>query len=276
MRHSLLIAAASLLLATQFAPESAADDSRVIESPEQLGQPWAVGKALARNGSEILYREYHYADDEDFDMPTRVLYLRENGELFAEKTIDYRVSQTAPAFTFIDYRTQARISAEHHNGAGAGAGPGTVRVSVAEDGQSDVRSQDMTLSDQLIIDAGFDPFIREHWHTLTGGSRLTAPFLVPSRMDTVRVGVTSSDNRDCRAMDNTPLVERFDRESDIACFTVRPAGMLRVVGWLVDPIRLAYSADGSRLLMFDGTSNIPDDDGETQHVVLVYEYPESH
>jgi hypothetical protein len=237
----------------------------IVVHADMNGETRAIGEAWSRDGSELFYREYHYAEDDDFDMPTRVLYLRENGELFAEKSIDYRVSATAPAISFTDFRSGTHISAEH----GSGRDPGYIRVAFTADADSDTQNRNMQLADRLIIDAGFDVFIREHWDTLTDGNRMTAPFLVPSRMDTVRVGITGSDTADCSALNNSPL----HTEDTIACFTVRPAGILRVVGWLTEPIRLAYSQDSQRLLMFDGVSNIPDDDGEGRHVVLVYTYP---
>lgn len=228
-------------------------------------QPWAIGEAWSRAGDALLYREYHYAEDDNFDMPTRVLYQRENGELFAGKTIDYGVSVTAPAVNFTDFRSGTHISTEHDNPSE----PRYVRVAFTEDAEAGTRNRNLQLADRLIIDAGFDAFIRQNWESLTDGNRLTAPFLVPSRMDTVRVSITGSDVRDCNAISTTPL----RAYEDIVCFTVRPAGLLRVVGWLVEPIRLAYSRDSQRLLMFDGVSNIPDDQGEGQHVVLVYTYP---
>jgi len=221
-------------------------------------QPWAIGEAWSSDGGTLLYREYHFAEDPSLDLPTRILYLDPEGQLFAEKSLSYHQSLNAPAVSYIDHRSQAQVEVAHNGDSRARM----VRVAFRADEDSRKRSRDIDLSDTLIIDAGFDPFIRQHWDALVNGNRITAPFLVPSRLDTIRVGVTNTRRSDC-AIDG----------EDILCFTVRPAGMLRVVGWLVDPIYLAYDSQTQRLLMFDGVSNIPDDAGDNQTVRLLYYYP---
>lgn len=70
---------------------------------------WATGTAWAPDKSRVLYQEFHYAEDPALDLPTRVQYRTPDGELFAEKSMDYSSILTAPQIRQIDYRNSARI-----------------------------------------------------------------------------------------------------------------------------------------------------------------------
>ena len=59
---------------------------------------------------------------------------------------------------------------------------------------------------------------------------------------------------------------------ELLCFVIRPAGLLRVVGFLVDPIYIGYDSTSRRLAVFSGLSNLRDDQGEPQNVLITYEY----
>lgn len=52
--------------------------------------------------------------------------------------------------------------------------------------------------------------------------------------------------------------------------------MLRAVGWLVDPIYIGYEQQSKQLKVFDGISNLRDDNGDPQNVVITFEYFENH
>ncbi|MEX0739939.1 MAG: hypothetical protein WD071_11415 [Pseudohongiella sp.] len=220
-------------------------------------QPWAIGTAWSTDKSEILYREVHFAGDPDHDLTTRVEYRRDNDEVFAEKDIDYSVSTTAPAISQIDHRNQARIVTRHPNPE---PGP-VVELEVRPHDSDEIRTQAFDYEDGLIIDAGFDPFIREHWDRLAEGRRVTTDFLVPARMDTVHISISKTDNSEC----NFP-------SQNMHCFVIKPAGLLRMVSWFVDPIRIAYDTESRRLLMFEGVSNLRDDAGEPRNALIHFEY----
>lgn len=56
------------------------------------------------------------------------------------------------------------------------------------------------------------------------------------------------------------------------CLVVRPAGILRLVGKLIDPLYLAYKQDTQWLLMYRAISNFHDENGESQNVLNRYQY----
>lgn len=218
---------------------------------------WAIGTAWTQDGTQVQYYEYHYAEDVTLDLPTRVEYRTPTGDVFAYKHIDYSRSVIAPAITQTDLRTNTRLLIEHPEEPAARI----IRVNWQSDGSSAGQQGDVNARNPLIVDAGFDPFIRENWDDLVSGRRVTTDFLVPARLDSVRIGITRTRDADCRAS-----------AEQIACFVIRPAGMLRVVGWLVDPILIGYDLQTRRLLVFDGLSNLRDDAGEPRNALITFEY----
>ena len=215
------------------------------ESREQADTLWAIGTAWSHDQQAVLYQEIHFTNNAELDLTTRVEYRRPDGELFAEKHIDYSDSLIAPAISQRDFRNDARVTTEHE------------QVRAAQIIRLGFRPHD---SNEL-FDAGFDPYVRLNWDDLVSGRRITTDFLVPARMDTVRISVTQVDSSQCRA-----------DTDNIYCFVIRPAGLLRVVGWLVDPIYIGYHRETRRLMSFDGISNFRDDAGNTRNVLIKFEY----
>jgi len=217
----------------------------------------AIGTAWTTDRSELLYREFHYAEDPQLDLPTRVLYRNAAGELMADKTIDYSRSVIAPAIVQFDYRNQAMVTTGYPESPEARM----IRVEYQAHDSERLRSRDVSHRDNLIVDAGFDPYVRENWDALTAGRSVTTSFLVPARLDSVRISVSETDAGECNA-----------RGENFHCFIIRPAGVLRVVSWFVDPIRIAYDTETRRLLSFEGISNIRDDAGDARNVLIDFEY----
>jgi hypothetical protein len=221
------------------------------------GKMWAIGTAWSFDGVSILYREYHYAEDPAHDLPTRVLYRKPDGELIAEKSIDYSASVISPAISQKDYRNNSVVTTEHPLERGARL----IRVGYQAHDSERLRSRDVTSRDSLIVDAGFDPYVRQNWEALTGGQSVTTSFLVPARLDSVRISISPTEPEDCRAA-----------AAPVHCFIIRPAGLLRMVSWFVDPIHIAYHPESRRLKSFAGLSNLRDDAGEPLNVLIRFEY----
>jgi hypothetical protein len=245
----ILVSAMLMMLAATI---SRADNTK--ENPDRL---WAIGTAWTQDGAEIQYLEYHYAEQPGLDLPTLIEYRRPDGEVFARKQIDYSRSLIAPAIVQQDFRNKARLVIEHPDEPAARF----IRVGFQPHDSDRFQQSDVSARTQLIVDAGFDPFIRENWDTLVSGRRITSDFLVPARLDSVRIGISRTAAGDCGATD-----------TELACFVVRPAGVLRVVGWLVEPIRIGYDLNTRRLQVFDGLSNLRDDQGEPRNALIKFEY----
>ena len=215
-------------------------------------QAWIVGDAVSADNGELLYRELHYRGDASVLMSERVEYLSPTGELLVEKTLDGSRSVITPNVAQRDLRTGTRFSISN-----IGDGFDTLYQRGGETSSTKRINKD----EELVFDAGFDPYVRAHWDALWAGDAIRADFFVPARLDTVKISMRRTDSEQCAAV-----------TSDALCIVVRPAGILRLVGWLVDPLYLAYGQGSQRLLMYRGISNLLDANGESQDVLIRYQY----
>lgn len=213
--------------------------------------PWVIGTARSAEGGEVLYREFHYRAPTQDLLSGRIEYKAEE-VLIAHKDVDYSRSMTAPAVEQLDIRTQTRFFTRYD---------AETLLAGFQRGDQALQTETYTSTDELVVDAGFDPYVRKHWETLLAGRSITARFHVPSRLESVRISINPVDRQECA-----------QASGDLLCLLVRPAGLLRVVGWFLEPLYLAYDRETRRLLMFKGISNLADDQGRPQSVVILYDY----
>ena len=183
--------------------------------------PDVVGEAVDPDTGKTLYLEQYFCSDDD--LKCSVFYLRPDDELIATKKLNYQPSLKAPELTFRDFRTDRELSISP---------PG----------------------DDLVVDAGFDNFIRLQWQELTAGKDVVFPFRPVTREE--------------------PLTMRASRRPDCGddklCLEVRLDSWF--LGALVDPIQLVYDRDSQRLRRFTGISNLKNDAGRSQRVDIRYRY----
>lgn len=223
-----------------------------VHSCALQAETWIIGNAASAISGEHLYTERHYKSDATALISERVEYVSASGELIVEKALNGTISPITPEVMQTDLRTGTRFSIRD-----AGNSLDTHYQRVGEAGETEKIRKD----EQLVIDAGFDPYVRRHWQALQNGKPIGADFFVPARMDTVRVSISKVEAEHCALI----AIETL-------CLVVRPAGILRLVGWLVEPLYLAYGQDTQRLLMYRGISNLLDDNGKSQNVVIQYQY----
>lgn len=184
-----------------------------------------IGEARDLSSGELLYKELHSC--ESGGTLCSVAYVDNSGIVIAEKTIDYSRDAIAPQLLINDYRSQRELVVE----------------AVAEAG--------------LVVDAGFDNFIRNNWQTLGDSGTVNFKFLVPGRNKALRMRARQAQSGEC--------------EAGKLCLEVGLNNWL--LGALTDPILLTYSRDSRRLLRYRGISNLASNDGESQMVDIRYIYP---
>jgi len=224
-----------------------------LSTASHANSPWTTGTAYTVADGRVAYRELHYPDPELAGLSSRVDYQDADGQVIVSKQLDFSRSLTAPAIDQMDLRTRTRIFTRHEDEQ--------LLAGYQRDAGSVLRTDTLRLRPELVVDAGFDPFVRAHWDTLLAGRAVSAAFFVPSRLDTITVSIAPAPRSECARI-----------EGDVLCLMVKPAGMLRVVSWFVEPLRLAYDLDEQRLLMFRGLSNLLDAGGQPQDVVVLFEY----
>ena len=195
------------------------------------------GEARVIDGGRLLYREEHLVREEGGVPAARlVLYRCPSGPAFARKTVDYRDSATAPAFSLVDARDGYREGLRRRHGRiEVWSGRGTPAPAALEPVEA-----------PLVADAGFDEFLQRHWDALLAGQAPAFAFVVPVRGRALGFEV---EHLGAERIEGVP-VERFRLRLD---------GLLGLVG---PNLVVAYTADDHRLRRFKGLTNLRDDAGE--------------
>lgn len=198
-------------------------------------------EGVARNpdSGAVLYREQHWLRSDGVRPIERlVLYRCPDGRAFGRKQVDYRHSAAAPAFHFDDVRSG------YTEGMRDDAGPSVFfRPARGASEQSAA-----VAAPRLVVDAGFDEFIRSRWQALLSGAAVPLDFALPARLESL--GFTVRRIGAARLAGEPAWV-----------FRLRLGGML---GWVAPHIDVAYGQQSRRLLRFEGISNVRDDRGGKQ------------
>ncbi len=204
------------------------------------------GTANAPDSKTFLYGEQHALAFRDGRLAERVvLYTCRDGSPFARKTVDYE-DPLVPDFLFED----------SSNGSRAGVRPGAGERSVffrGDAGEAE-KSGPLPAVSGLVADSGFDEFIRANWPALIAGKPLELHFLVPSRLDDLRLQLQR---------------ERSDMVDGAAVevFRLKPRGIL---GLVLPGIEVFYGADDHVLRRYQGLSDLRDAGGNNYRTEIVF------
>ncbi|GGY81858.1 hypothetical protein [Marinobacter zhanjiangensis] len=207
------------------------------------------GVATALEGDQTLYQERHRIsgtceDGQWRPQQHRVDYLRDDAdEPFATKALAYPSGLLVPEVDFrqpeFDERLRISVSDESLEIRWSAGGKGDERWTLDNTGD-------------LVVDSGFDHFIRKHWATLTSGEAVEFRFLAPTRGEAY--GFVAE-----------PAAEPIEGADH--SFRIRPTGMIMRLA--VDPIRLGYRDDGF-LTHYQGLGNIRKNQDENYQVAIRY------
>lgn len=207
----------------------------------------AVGTAYTGDGDRLLYREFYYLYPNDGR--AEVIYRNDNDRAIAEKVLHYGRTVAAPSFEQRDLRTGEILAAQWRGD--------TVRLSRRDAAGDSLQTRRIEPASDLVIDAGFDNFIRHHFQRLLDGRTLRFDFALPAHLTTVAMRVRRHSCEDGKGKNRV-------------CFRVSAGNwMVRLLASSVD---LEYDRTSRRLLTFRGVSNIAAADGGSQQVVIRYRY----
>jgi hypothetical protein len=123
-------------------------------------QPWIVGDAASAENGELLYRELHYRSDAAALLSERVEYVSPAGELLVQKTLDSSLSPITPNVEQSDLRSGTRFSVSDI---------GDALDSSYQRSDESMATKRLDKNERLVVDAGFDPYVRAHWEALWAG-----------------------------------------------------------------------------------------------------------
>jgi len=207
-----------------------------------------IGEAFDIDSQQLIYVEKHrYVEGNQHE----VKYYDPNGKLFAEKRLSYGQYEQAPAFEQVNSLRGEWIKVTSEGDR--------IKVQYREESGAVVFDKRIKVNEHLLVDAGFDRYVKMHWDKLLSNASMKIDYLVPSRLTTVGFEVGRVN---CLA--NT--------RADAVCFAITPTSWF--VSLAVDPITVAYDPDTRNLLRFNGRGNIASSDGKYQTVDIRYQYPE--
>lgn len=191
------------------------------------------GDAVDIASGTPLYTEQHLVRYEHGVARERiVLYRCPDGRAFGRKTLDYGDTPATPAFRMEDahvgYVEGARRADEGFVaffGFAADGAPAETAIARAP---------------SLVVDAGFDEFIRSRWDALQAGDTLAIDFLVPSRGKAY-------------AFELAKVREQTLQGAPASVFRLSLRG---VFGWFASDIDVAYRNSDRRLMRFEGLTSV--------------------
>lgn len=196
-----------------------------------------VGYAYDRATDKLIYTEQHTFETEGDELVKhQVDYVDADGKLLAAKTLDYRGHPYAPEFRMDDKRDDYVEGAQYTD-----EGYRLFRT-------RDEKSGDKVLTPEsdMVADAGFDRYVRDHLEELLGGEQQSFHMAIAGHLTELRFRV--------RLLDKEPLFG-----VPAARFRVEPASLLRLIA---DPIDITYATETGRLLRYVGVTNIRNAQGK--------------
>jgi hypothetical protein len=192
------------------------------------------GTATARHSAQFLYGERHVLLYRAGRLAERVvLYICRDGSPFARKTVSY-VAAIAPDFLLEDGSNGLR--------EGVRSAANERWVFFRESRTAAEKTGPLPKAAGLVVDAGFDDYIRANWEALMTGQSLDLPFLMPSRLGDI-------------AFQLQHLRSEVIDHSAAEVFRLKVSG---IVGWIAPGIDVSYATADRVLMRFDGVSDLRD------------------
>jgi hypothetical protein len=219
-------------------PIFAAASLLIMVAAAQAGDRSFVGYARSLDNGDLLYVESH-AISAAGPGESRVVVYRcaADSAPFARKALEYSADRTMPTFDFEDARSgfAEGLSRDAHG----------LTVFARGGANAPMRTEVITPLDALVVDAGFDEFVRAHWDSLEQGSVARVPFLVPSLLASVNF----------RIRKNAEVLIEGEPASVIRLSLAGP------LGWFLPDIDVSYRKRDRRLMRYRGLTNIRDAGG---------------
>ena len=215
----------------------------------EITQGFSIGEAFSIDSKELLYRETHCQSEDR--LKREVLYKNPKGKSIAYKTIDYRNGFSTPSFKQTNFETLEETEVIVDNNIV------TLSFTDSDREQTQKSFEKNRFSDlPVVIDAGFDAYIRDNWDSLISGEALQFQFPLATRAILIELQASASD---CS----------YDAENN-QCFKLEMSNWLYRV--LASPIELGYDRKQKQLIRYRGLSNIEDENGKGLNVDIRYSY----
>jgi hypothetical protein len=205
------------------------------------------GRAFDLDSGNVIYHEYHCIDEKGKQQV--VEYYDVSGQKILSKWLDYERGLLTPSMIQINELSEEIVAMSRLENS----------VNMFSNNFSKSTALNIDTDLALVMDAGFDNFIRDYWGELVAGRTITLQFPVIARQSIFNFEVKASS---CK----------YDSQQD-QCFSMEPANWF--LSALVDPIELGYDSASQRLHRYRGLSNVEDRNGNGYEVDIHYQYQTS-
>ena len=206
-----------------------------------------VGYAYDMETGAYLYKEVHrerWVGGKH--VGSTVNYVDKDGKTIVAKQIKYNSNPLLPEFNTIDKRDGYKEASDVTGNR--------IKLSSRRTDKENLESKAFTIKPGMVIDSGFDYFVRTNWDDLMDGEKMKMKFGVPIERDFFNFRLYKiSENK------NT-VKFRFEIDNML----------LRV---FVKSIEVEYFKREKRLYRYKGMSNINNEEGKSYFVRIVFDYP---
>lgn len=202
------------------------------------------GVAKTLDGKKIVYIEKHRItlDDDGLNKTIESQYSRPDGSIFAKMTSDFSKNKTVPIIVFDDSRFKKREELQFH---------GEERVSLKTINNGKLLEKHFPLEKNMVVGQGFDNFIKINFGKLTEDT-VSLFFGVVTKLDFFNFTAQKRNASKERVTFGINVKSRF----------------LRL---FLDELKVEYDVKSKQLVKYVGLSNLPDDSGRDQNVLIEYE-----
>lgn len=199
----------------------------------------SVGVARDVNNQELRYIEHHQYFDNGRHL---VRYYDGDQGLLLEKEMLYPGLPQHPDVRHTDYLNNIDIEIRAE---------ATTATIIRRQGEKQ-RSFSFELSEDIIIDAGFNTYIRSNWEAFKQGDQQQVKFAVAGQERLLTMNIRS-----------------YPRKDGGLDFTIAPANL--IVKLLLSPINLTYDAD-KQLMRYTGFSNLKQPQASSREVSISFSH----
>lgn len=202
------------------------------------------GIARDLKSNKFYYTEEHTETlDHDVLKETMIQYKDSAGVVIAKKIINYTGNKVTPSFEQNDYRDGYM--------EGISFAGNKLIFKFRKNKSESVKTKSISIPDNLVVDGGFNYYIKGNWDRLVSGETKVFNFAVPSQLDYFSF-----------------RLYKESQKNDAVVFRMEPDNF--VLRKLVDPIRVTYNMSTKRIVKYEGLSNINDKKGKSYLVKIMY------
>ena len=212
-------------------------------------QPFTrVGYAYNFDNDVLVYTEYHHEIFSDgVVIESKVIYKDINGEIFAEKKLDFKANSYLPEFSLINSSTGHKESTRYFDNI--------YEVQFLESSKKKIKKKFLEYPLGAISDAGFDNFIISHWQEIISGDKFTRDFLIPGMLRFFEFRIYEKE-----------IIKQKGKVYRV--LHIEPASFL--LRTFAGTSKLYYEYDRPVLQRFHGISNMRNQKGDNYKVNILY------